>query len=256
MEKDIMVNQANKGFFSFFKAFFQPNPSLSKRSGLWPQMDCILCGAESEQAGFCAGCYQDLPWHTQACSRCAMPQLTSNLPCAYCLDKPVLQQRTHTLLRYEFPLDHMIARLKYHKQLRYAPVLGQLLWRTVKHLPAPDVILPLPLHNRRLAERGYNQSLEISRLLSTYWQRPLETQLLYRQRYTQAQMKLDMQSRLSNPQNAFALNKKRAQQLKPTSKILLIDDVMTTGSTLNAAIQVLEEGGFTHNEVLVVARAV
>jgi ComF family protein len=159
-------------------------------------------------------------------------------------------------LRYEFPVDHLISGLKYHRRLEHAPLLGQLLLDAVitQGRPAPDLLLPVPLHAARLAERGYNQALEIARPLLRHFGMQAETRLLIRQRATVAQMKLDAQARARNPQGAFALDEKRRRQLGPLQRVVVIDDVMTTGATLGEISQLLATAGIADIEFWVVAR--
>jgi ComF family protein len=167
-----------------------------------------------------------------------------------------LQQRTIAPLRYEFPADHLISGLKYHGRLAHAPLLGELLLTRVQQakLRRPDVLLPVPLHRKRLRERGYNQALELSRPLARHWQIQPETQLIERQRHTFAQMRLSAAARTKNPKGAFVLNTKRLAQLGTPQHVMIVDDVMTTGATLKAIAALLQQAGIPQITLCAVAR--
>lgn len=236
-------------------------------AGFWPRLlhtlkparsqHCLLCETVSAQA-LCKACLQDLPWNPHHCRRCALP-LPLALPsdvalCAACAQRPPRQSSALAPLRYEFPMDHLVAGLKYHRHLENAPLLGQLLLDAVKDQPAPDLLLPVPLHPKRLAERGYNQALEIARPLSRHFRRPLEIRLLERTRATTAQMTLDAEARLRNPRGAFRLDTSRLADLGPLQSVAIIDDVMTTGATLAEIARLLVKAGISDIRFWVVAR--
>lgn len=217
---------------------------------------CLLCEAPAEAMALCSGCHDDLPWNRPACRRCALPLPPGQASCASCLDRPPAQARTLAPLRYEFPVDELVAGLKYHGRLAHAPLLGRLLQAAVLAAPGPlpELLLPVPLHDRRLAERGYNQALEIARPLARATGLHLETRLLRRQKATVAQMALDAEARARNPRHAFRLDHDRLAELGPIQRIAVIDDVMTTGATLDAIGRLLRAAGIRHIEYWVVAR--
>jgi ComF family protein len=221
---------------------------------------CLLCEGPAAALplcnALCHGCHQDLPWNNQSCARCALPLASGQRLCAACLQHPPAQVLTLAPLCYEFPVDHLVAGLKYHGQLAHAPLLGNLLKQHViaANLPAPDLLLPVPLHSQRLAERGYNQALEIARPLAKHFALPLETKLIIRQKSTTPQMLLSAEARALNPQGAFALDEKRLRQLGEIQRVAIIDDVMTTGATLAEITRLLMNAGILHVELWVVAR--
>ncbi|MDQ8038039.1 MAG: ComF family protein [Pedobacter sp.] len=214
---------------------------------------CLLCEAGSTQS-LCRACRQDLPWNPHHCQRCALPLPASARLCAACAERSPRQSSAIAPLRYEFPVDHLVAGLKYHRHLENAPLLGQLLLDAVKDLPAPDLLLPVPLHRQRLAERGYNQALEIARPLSRHFCRPLEIRLLERTRATAAQMTLDAEARTRNPRGAFRLNATRLAELGTLQSVAIIDDVMTTGATLAEIAGLLSRAGIRDIRFWIVAR--
>ncbi len=232
-------------------------------TGLWPHLvhslkpasrrHCLLCESIGQEA-LCADCLHDLPWNAHHCQRCALPLPAGAGLCARCAEQPPRQSSAIAPLRYEFPVDHLVAGLKYHRHLENAPLLGQLLLDAVKAQGAPDLLLPVPLHDQRLAERGYNQALEIARPLARHFQRPLEVRLLERKRATAAQMTLDAASRARNPRGAFRLNAARLARLGPLHSVAVIDDVMTTGATLAEIAGLLASAGIADIRFWVVAR--
>ena len=114
----------------------------------------------------------------------------------------------------------------------------------------PQVIIPIPMHNKRLKQRGYNQALELSRIFASHYQLPLDYSSLVRHRYTQLQAEMNASKRQQNVKNAFLL-----KQAISYSHIVLVDDVMTTGSTVNEAAKVLKKSGVKRVDIWTIARA-
>ena len=128
---------------------------------------CVLCGKAGQQGlDLCLACEADLPKINPACPRCGMPLTGSeHLLCGQCLQTPPPYQRTISPFYYAAPLAPLITRFKFNHRLVMARVLAGLLARHLDTTSKPECIIPVPLHPRRLRERGYNQSLEIARLL-------------------------------------------------------------------------------------------
>lgn len=222
--------------------------------------NCLLCEAATPSTALCPACHDDLPWNLHACWRCALPlghePAADDGLCDGCRQHSPLQARTLAPLCYGFPVDHLVSGLKYHGRLAHAPLLGQILLEHVQAagVGTPDLLLPVPLHTQRLAERGCNQALEIARPLARYFKRSLEIHLLQRKRATAAQMSLDAASRARNPQGAFCIDENRLATLGRVHSVAVIDDVMTTGTTLQAVATTLQAAGIPHVEFWVVAR--
>ncbi|MDT8443776.1 MAG: ComF family protein [Desulfuromonadales bacterium] len=158
----------------------------------------------------------------------------------------------HAAGLYQGSLKEAVHKLKYRNQLPLAKPLGQLLGKCVAAAAsiAPDLIIPVPLHPSRLRQRGYNQALEVARPIAQQLTVPLVTTLLQRSRNTPQQQGLSAIERRSNLRNAFTLSAE-AQALK----ILLVDDVMTTGETVRECSRMLLSGGAKEVQVAVVGRA-
>lgn len=223
-----------------------PQPLRDALNRLLPG-SCLLCAEDSGGTVLCAACVTDLPRLTGArCPQCAEPT-THGERCGACLKEAPHFARTHALFLYEFPVDRIIHALKYGHQLAVAGWLGEAL----AALPVDaDLLMPLPLHPSRLAERGFNQSIEIARPLARRLRRPLILDALIRSRATPAQAELPLKERARNVRGAFECR----QDLGGRS-VLLVDDVMTSGATLDEAARVLKLHGASRVEVAVAARA-
>ncbi|PSJ18045.1 ComF family protein [Nitrosomonas supralitoralis] len=214
------------------------------------QTNCILCGIPTNQ-DFCEPCILDLPQLPyNHCPVCLWPVPTSEI-CGACLNKPPAFTRTIATLRYAFPVDALIRALKYQANLSLASILGNLLIKKLKITNIiPDVIIPMPLHPIRLRERGFNQAMEISRHIS----KPMGIVVLpdscTRIKHTPSQAGLPWKDRQKNIRNAFKC------KIDLSGKhVALVDDVMTTGATLNELAQVLRQHGAIEISNWVIARA-
>ncbi len=197
----------------------------------------------------CTDCLHDLPWHTQEhCPQCGLLS-TGNQVCGHCLTSSPAFDATQALFRYEYPLDAMLQCYKYGRQLTMADIFGELM---IQRLPAsarPDVIIPMPLHPQRLQERGFNQAVEIGRMVAKRLQLPLDIQSCSRIKPAPPQVSLPLKERVKNMRNAFACNKKL-----DGLRVALLDDVMTTGASLNALASTVKSAGAAHVECWTIAR--
>lgn len=215
---------------------------------LLPQ-DCFLCAAPSGDSLLCPACAASLPYLTaERCPVCALPTPGANL-CGACLKQAPHFDATQALFRYEFPLDRLVQSLKYAHRLASAGFLGQALAQ-LPTLFRPDLILPVPLAPARLAERGFNQALEIARPLARALGAPLEIGHAHRRRDTAPQASLPWKERKQNIRHAFECEIDLAGK-----SVLVVDDVMTTGATLDELARTLKAHGAARVENRVLARA-
>lgn len=216
--------------------------------------DCYVCGDHGGKRGkepLCAACIADLPrLPTLCCPVCALPTV-SGTTCGLCLKDTPHYDATVAPFAYAFPVEHLIQALKYQSRLPLAAWLGQALVERLKELgpQSIDCIMPLPLHPLRLKERGYNQALEIARPLAQALAVPLLSNACVRERHTAAQTSLPWKARGKNVRGAFHC------QIDLTGKtVAVVDDVMTTGTTLNEFARTLKKHGAERVVNCVVAR--
>lgn len=227
----------------FLKAFGNP-----QRGGFFRQ-DCLLCGDDSPTL-LCTPCARELPAVTSgACPRCGLPVL-QNIICGHCLKTPPFFDATCAAFRYIYPINKLIQSFKYGHRLALAPYFGAHLAALVRHRVVADVIIPLPLHLDRLKERGFNQAMELARPIAESLEIPLLPHLCQRTRNTGTQAGLPWKERRKNVLHAF-----HCGTPLDGKNILLVDDVMTTGASLNECARTLRLQGAKHITVLVVARA-
>lgn len=215
---------------------------------LLPQ-DCFLCASPSGDSLLCTPCLASLPrLTTLRCPVCALPTPDACV-CGACLKRPPRFDATHAVFRYEFPVDRLIQSLKYAHRLASADFLGNFLARIA---PAcrPDLIVPVPLAPARLAQRGFNQALEIARPLARALAAPLEIDHVRRSHDTPPQASLPWKERARNIRHAFACDIDLTGMA-----VLLVDDVMTTGATLDELAGTLKAHGAARVENCVLARA-
>ena len=222
--------------------------SKKLQSWLFPPT-CLLCGAPGlAYRDLCLGCYRDLPRNDNACRRCALP-ITGGTLCGQCQRSPPFFDHALAPLRYQTPVDFLIQGLKFHRQLVVARLLGELLAEVLEHVSPPEFIIPIPLHRQRLRQRGFNQALELARPVARQLHIPLLSNHVRRTRPTPAQSTLDLKTRQANVREAFALN-----SAIPGRHVAIVDDVMTTGSTVNELSRLLRRAGVEKIQVWACAR--
>jgi len=211
--------------------------------------DCLLCGQASGSEILCPSCRDDLPRLTaERCPGCALPT-PGGETCGRCLSRPPHYDRTLAPFNYGFPADKLIQAFKYEHRLALAPYFGRHLAECARDVCA-DRIIPLPLHPKRLEARGFNQALELARPLAKALRLPIDTRSCQRIRHTPTQAALPWRDREGNIRGAFRCNGDLSGQ-----RILLVDDVMTTGASLNECARTLKLHGASEVTLLVVARA-
>lgn len=223
----------------------------ARLSALLLPLRCLVCG-EPGGAGrdLCPACALALPWALHACRRCALPLPPGSgmeLLCGQCQQRSGALQQVRAGFLYAAPVDGLLRRFKFHQDLAAGRLLSQLMLAQVQPLPRPQALVPVPLHRSRLRQRGYDQALELARPLARALQLPLCT-VLRRTRATAAQSELDATARRRNVRGAFAVTGPLP------AHITLIDDVMTTGATLQAAASALRRAGVERVDAWVCAR--
>jgi len=216
---------------------------------------CVLCGATGCGAlDICAGCLQDLPRNDHACPLCATPSAPSQTRgaiCPTCQRQPPPFTSSHVPFLYQDSIQSLVKGAKFQGRLNMARLLGLCLARSVREgaIDHPEIIIPVPLHARRLRERGYNQVLELGRPLSRELALPMAPHLCVRLRAITPQEKLSREERRRNVRGAFGL----AQPLA-ARHLAILDDVVTTGSTATEIALLLRQAGAQRIDLWAVAR--
>lgn len=220
---------------------------------------CALCGSHGNTA-LCDTCNKRfLAAHHHRCLQCGLafsPNATGHLQrCGTCLTTTRAFDATIVVADYAAPLDQLVLALKFGSRLALAPLFARLLHQAIRQadMPMPDLLTAVPLGDKRLTERGFNQALEIARPLSRLLAIPLAPRLLVRTRETLMQSRLHPDERHRNIRQAFAPKPHAARQVQGRH-VAVIDDVMTTGETLNEVAATLKRCGASRVTNLVFAR--
>jgi ComF family protein len=218
---------------------------------------CILCSEETKRAiDLCLDCEKSLAWLGHACTHCAVPlSPPTNTICGACLKKPFPFYKICIPFSYTGAIRHLITGLKFHRRLLYATILGNLLAEQIKldyqKEQFPQLIIPVPLHKKRLRQRGFNQAIEIARPIKKKLKVNIDYKSCFRTRNTLTQSELPANQRRTNVKNAFALH---PHTNLSNQHIALLDDVMTTGHTLTELSRILYHAGVKRIDVWCCAR--
>lgn len=219
--------------------------------GLFPC--CLLCQQRlNHYQRICADCRDTLPWVQGACQRCAR-LLPSNHPhCGHCQQHPPAFDQVIVALDYVFPVEKLILGGKFSQQLSYLALLADLFLEYHQQTMAfkPDLLIPVPLHAQRLRERGYNQALELAKIIGRKLVVPVAIDAARRIKPTIAQAHLTASARTGNVKNAFEATLPLSEK-----RIAIVDDVLTTGSTVQALSVALRRAGASNIDVYCMARS-
>ena len=214
---------------------------------LLPQ-SCFLCGDTCKQS-ICAACLSDLPYQHSACIHCAKI-LEEVGVCPKCQKEPPPYTYTQAVFSYMYPIDQLIPAAKFYQNLAVLNLLGNLMAQHLTYETLPDVLIPVPLHAKRLHQRGYNQSLELAKCIAKNTGISLNYKACKRVKNTLPQTRLSGQQRQTNIIGAFQVVK-----IEPHwQHIVLVDDVITTGSTVKELALVFKEKGIQQIDVWCCAR--
>jgi ComF family protein len=198
---------------------------------------------------WCVACDAALPYfNAPHCPACALPTPTGEV-CGHCLTHPPLFSRTTAVFGYAFPLDRLIQEMKYGEQLALAHAFAKKLVQRIDKSNFPDYIIAMPLHPAKLRERGFNQSLLLAATVARELKLKLLADACQRVRDTPPQSALPWKQRKKNVRNAF-----RCDMDLTGKRIVLVDDVLTTGASLNALADAVSKKGAIEISAWVVAR--
>jgi ComF family protein len=224
----------------------------------YAEHECYLCGESflpEASRLICNHCCQDLPRYSSVCQQCGIDLAgfpNTRLHCGPCLTRPPHFDRVIAPFAYAEPVRQLIASFKYQRQLAIGQMLSEQLIMQIKEgdMLRIDAILPVPLHPRRLRQRGFNQALELARPLARQCKLPLLINHVARVKNTLEQSSLSGKARRTNLKQAFKLVKEIDYPA-----IAIVDDVMTTGSTVEELSRLLKNNGVKYVEVWCLARA-
>ena len=212
---------------------------------------CLGCEHELDPGlHFCTTCIDQLNLLNNPCTLCGLENQTSGSHCAACLYDPPRWQNLMAPLIYQGLARNLLIQLKYTQSLHLA---NSLVSSVIHHFRAskslPEVLLPVPLHRKRLLDRGFNQAFEIARALSQSLDIPVDTRSLSRIRDTDSQSGLSANQRQKNILKAFAYDTSKSY-----CHVAVIDDIVTTGSTANEITKTLHRAGVQYVEIWGLAR--
>ncbi len=230
---------------------------------------CIACQvwlSTPSPHSFCSSCRDRIqlaqPPFCRGCGRPYLHDWQGDHPCGGCLLRPPAFSRARSWGCYPresdaaHPLRQVIHRFKYGRQPSLGTILGRLMAEACQpwfHGPGFDVVVPVPLHPRRLRWRGFNQSVLLGREVGRAWGIHLDPFVLIRKTETAPQSTLNLRERQPNVRGAFAIARARSVEDR---RVLVVDDVYTSGATVNECARALRRGGARDVQVLTLARTV
>ena len=227
---------------------------LTRLSRLAPALPsrCAACGAWPAEP-VCESCVRRFAQPVARCVHCALPVPPGAAACGACLREPPPLDRCHAAVPYAYPWSRLLMRFKFGGEPGWSRTFAALVLGVpgvARSVAEADFVVPMPLSRERLAVRGFNQSLELARVLAPG---RFEASLLLRLRDTAPQTALGRRQRAENVRGAFAVDPLRAAQVSGR-RVLLVDDVMTSGASLFAAAQALRAAGAAAVDAVVIAR--
>lgn len=248
-------------------AFLSPLPAFASFAAravldtLFPPR-CFSCnGLTGNAHGLCVECWEKIDFISAPyCARCGVPfpheMGGKGVECMPCMTTPPPYTAARSVFRYDDGSRRLVTGYKYYDRTQATPMFGQWLQRAGQELLGEvDGIVPVPLHRWRLLQRRYNQSSLLARELGKLAGKPVLDEALRRSRHTRQQAGLTREQRLINVEGAFTVPAKQQAQVSG-KRLLLIDDVLTTGATLHACAEALTEAGAEQVYILTLARTV
>lgn len=249
-----MINNWSKINHKFKLSRFSPVNFIQKAMQNAFQQHCLMCASACGKHSLCKSCIDSLTRApSPSCPQCGLP--TQGEHCGLCIKNTPHYDATKALLTYAFPSSAILQHYKYSNALFLSQLFGDLFsQRLQKNSTVSDIdlIVPMPLHAGRIKERGFNQSLEVAKVIAKQLDIPLDKTSCIRIKNTPPQASLPLKERLKNVRGAFEVNTDHSVKGK---RIAIVDDVMTTGASLNELAKALKKAKAAHVECWVIARA-
>lgn len=233
------------------------NNWLNNTLSLFFPYRCVLCQQASDVArDLCVTC-ESLQTRTPTshCSVCAipLPGATDAMLCGECLYSQPHYARAFIPYIYEHGIRTMVSQLKFNSRLIHARLLAELFYTAARQqrLEPAEVLIPMPLHGRRQSQRGYNQSQLLAKAIGKHWGLPVASQYCRRTKHIPPQSGLTRKQRVKNIKGVFEIIHE-----VPYRHIAIIDDVMTTGSSVNELAKMFKQAGVQQVDVWCMARTV
>ena len=234
---------------SFMKVFSHLEAIVLPALDILLPAQCLFCDNRSKEL-VCQACHDYFPMLSDACQGCATPLVETAINrCERCQLLPPHYDSLTALYTYQAPISAMIKQLKYTEQLQSAQFFAAQFAKRFAAAPQPDYLIAMPLHETRLKERGYNQAALITHALSQHTKIPVFT-AVRRNKPTLPQTTLSAKARAKNLANAF-----QCQDILTGMRVAIIDDVITTGATVQSLSRVLRKAGAIHITVYCCAKA-
>jgi ComF family protein len=224
---------------------------FKKLKELFFPLYCLVCHEKPlGEVALCEPCSRTIEPLEKGCIICAVPMVSAALVCGDCLQEPPSFNQVTALAFYEGIARKLITRLKFSRDLVCGNILGSLLADKIllSAHPLPELLIPVPLHRRRMFKRGYNQAMELSRVLSARLHIPVDPHSCSRVRHTRAQTELPQNLRRKNIRGAFSVKNLNVDH------VAIIDDVVTTASTVSELARELKRAGVKKVDVWCCAR--
>jgi len=209
---------------------------------------CLLCHLSSNQKLICQYCNDALSIPRPCCLHCGLSLSKTQAFCGDCLKQKHSFTQLHAIANYQTPYPTLIKKFKYTKQLIFGELLADLLLESIQSNISPtqlstiDYLLPVPLHKKKLYQRGFNQAQLLAEKLAKQLHIPILTKTVSRAKETVAQENLSLTERKKNLSKAFDISVNKKQNIQGR-RIIIIDDVVTTGATVNSLAKALLQAG-------------
>ena len=248
MKPNLTRNSVPSTFKNAFDGKLKVNDWMQKALDWALPNKCLICNCNinNSKCPTCKDCYALLPHRFNNCPRCGQTYTTNLDYCGKCISTPPIYDACFCAFEYKEPIAKLIRKFKYHDHPELAQRLAKLLYQEIinQDIELPDLLIPVPLHISKLRQRGFNQSLLLTKELSKLLYIPYKSDIIYKSKATTAQADLSLALRRKNLKNCF-------KQVKETDAkhIVIIDDVVTTSATATEITKVLKKTGVEYIQI-------